>query len=63
MRGYREIERKLSQDGGFLATTVAYDIERAPKFRHVELHAFSSISRTNYKTARLARLRQSIVSD
>ena len=62
-RGYCEIERKLRRNRGFLATTVAYDIERVPKFPHVELHAFSSISRTSCKTARLVRLRQPIASD
>jgi len=31
-RGYCEIERKLRRNRGFLATTVAYDIERVPKF-------------------------------
>ena len=30
-RGYCEIERKLRRNRGFLATTVAYDIERVPK--------------------------------
>jgi hypothetical protein len=43
----------LRRNRGFLATTVAYHIEGAPKFRHVELHATNSISRTSRKTRAL----------